>query len=94
MHGRTTRQEIELTVLPKVADRSPSASSLTANGKIASDGSACTMARGRAKRVRIDVPRRAGGADRRSDLESGHCARRVARRAARRGPHRHQGRAR
>ena len=47
-------EPIELVVFSKMGGPLTKRITLTADGKIASDGSACTMARGRAKRVRID----------------------------------------
>ena len=47
-------EPIELTVFTKSGGPLTKRISLTPDGKIASDGNACTMARGRAKRVRID----------------------------------------
>ena len=60
-------EPIELVVFSKTGGPLTKRITLTADGKIASDGSACTMARGRAKRMRIGWRRRAGGADRRSE---------------------------
>jgi hypothetical protein len=47
-------EPIELVVFSKKGGPLTKRITLTADGKIASDGSACTMARGRAKRVLID----------------------------------------
>ena len=46
-------EPIELAVFSKTGGPLTKRITLTADGKIASDGSACTMARGRAKRKRI-----------------------------------------
>ena len=56
MHDTKTRGLIELTVLTKSGGSGPLGKRifLDVSGKIVSDGSACTMSRGRAKRVRID----------------------------------------
>ena len=47
-------EPIELVVFSKMGGPLTKRITLTADGKIASDGSACTMARGRARRVLID----------------------------------------
>ena len=49
----TNATSIELVVFSKTGGPLTKRITLTADGKIASDGSACTMARGRAKRKRI-----------------------------------------
>ena len=49
----TNATSIELVVFSKTGGPLTKRITLTADGKIASDGSACTMARGRAKRIRI-----------------------------------------
>ena len=56
MHDTITRGLIELTVLTKSGGSGPLGKRifLDVSGKIVSDGSACTMSRGRATRVRID----------------------------------------
>ena len=46
-------EPIELVVFSKKGGPLTKRITLTADGKIASDGSACTMARGRAERKRI-----------------------------------------
>ena len=50
----TNATSIELAVFSKTGGPLTKRITLTADGKIASDGSACTMARGRARRIRID----------------------------------------
>ena len=89
----TNATSIELAVFSKTGGPLTKRITLTADGKIASDGSACYDG-ARPREAGTDRRhRRAGGADRRSEFKSGHCARVVARRAARRDQHRHQGRA-
>ena len=65
----TPRSTIELTVFSKTGGPLTKRVTLTADGKIASDGIACYMARGRAKRVRIGGVGELAALIERSDLK-------------------------